>query len=692
VLFSARGVVLGDGVGPRNPVTSRAENIRIARAAAMPPVTKALLVMLFMLLAATVTTLGQERSGWLLMTHPSEPLHASNSLFGYAALHGASVLHKENLSFLQQIALFSGVAVPPDLYFRRPLFSLAAAHLAPVFGMLKSVLVVNLVAWALAAYLSARLANTIYRNHVAGAWAAAFSIAGLGFIAHALDFSAHLLSFTFYFAGVVLFYELDVWRTRLPRRTHLLIAVFLAFAAWQYNTGLALTASYVLLALRRNRWRDVAMAGALALLAQPLWQWWLAIVFHLSFGQPLPDLSLAERTYFLRAIHGWSDLWSDDAAKALMATLRYIGQFLCFECPLTVACGVLALVFGSRARQLAPYAVVLIAMPMLASLVFATSAAARGYLVYGIAIFIYVALAGALANEPGSRSRMLAGFGLLAAQLAWNLAHTVGYLGPLKSYFLGLDHALALFAHGAPEVVSLTGLEPTPYAFGAHASLQDAGLQPGPSTVDLHAHPLVGIFVRAPFVALGCIAIVLLCQTRRKTVLGAFLCLELAAAAASLHLRSMPAASAVLDYAAQVKPATTLEYTVVLSPALADRLASVVNHSGTVQMYAALACDDANPSVHLRVGPSDVHLRSEKPRVWTVDAADLKQAFERGPPELVLSFTAGPSGICYYGGWQRVGLERRDVRAALSGNTQATILPQIELRVLDESVPVLVAY
>src|SRR5437868_14356885 len=181
------------------------------------------LALLYACLAALIVAQGPERSGWVLMTHPSEPSHASNSLFGYSLLQGERVLHKENHSFFNQVGLFSGATVSADLYFRRPLFAFLAAHLAPWVGISTSLLFVNLLAWAAAGYLSYRFAHRLYGSALAGVWAAAFALVGLGPIVHAMDLSAHLLSFVLYFAGVVLLYELEVWRRAVALRTHLLM-------------------------------------------------------------------------------------------------------------------------------------------------------------------------------------------------------------------------------------------------------------------------------------------------------------------------------------------------------------------------------------------------------------------------------------------------------------------------------------
>jgi hypothetical protein len=118
--------------------------------------------------------------------------------------------------------------------------------------------------------------------------------------------------------------------------------------------------------------------------------------------------------------------------------------------------------------------------PLLAATVFAPAAGARGYIVYGMSIWLYCCsgawLAWGVARGRGMAALSLIVLGMaLAAQVGWSTAHWGGWLGPAKTYFLGWDDGWPVLRNEPTQVVSLTGEEPTPVAFGGGETLVEAG-------------------------------------------------------------------------------------------------------------------------------------------------------------------------------------------------------------------------
>ena len=642
---------------------------------------------LLLLLVLVSLWLGFERSAWILITQPADQAAVSNSLLGYTMFRDGTVMHKENLSAFQQVAFFAGADVYPDLYFRRPVYSFLAAVLAPVFGAVASLVLLNLVAWAAAAWLCQRFATRFYGDEEAGRWAGIFAVAGIGFVLHALDLSAHLLAFTFYMAGVVLVHESECWRRRIPLRSHLAIGAFLALACLQYNTGLALVAAYFVVAIRHNSPWAVAAASALALLAQPAWGHVVAALYLFRHGTPLPDMSATEAEYFSRALQAWMAVFRLPAGEMFSRIGHYAGSFLWFEMPLAVLLGALKLILDARTRdgrERAAFALPFVAFPVAAGMVFATAAGARGYLIYGISIFVFAACGAAIAAGARRRARVFVplGMALGALMLAWSLAHTVNVLGPAKAYFLGMEYGANSFARW--EAVSLTGAEPTPRIFGGTASIADAGL----ST----SLPLLGTPAgQAPVFAVAAGALIAIaCAMVLMGFAGLRWRLALAAAAAMLALAALgersPAVPRGFAYMDRVKAVdrTPLRYEITMAEPVRRRFADGVRAGRAVALYPAAYSGSADPMVTVGTQPVRVSKRYGRfvQAEWLLDHGDLQRALDQ-PDGARLTITFPAAADAWVGGWQRMGLPGRQLGGVESGVPPA--LPAVEVRMLRDA-------
>ena len=654
-------------------------------------------VMLFAALAGTCVYMGSDRSGWILMTQPFDEVHSANSLLGYSFIREDQVFHKENLTGFRQVAFFSGFETTPDLYFRRPVYTFIAALFAPLLGIGTSLLIVNLAAWAIAVWLCHRFASRFYRSPAAGRWAALLAAAGIGFVMHATDLSAHLLAFTVYMGGVVLIYESEVWRRKVEARMHLVIGAYLTLASLQYNTGLALLAGYLLLAIRHNSLRLLVLPAVCAIGAQPLWGWIVGAIYEAQSGMSLSDLSTTERDYLGRALRAWGRILTQPPGEAALAVAGILGSFVSFESPLVVLLGagnLLADVGRSKAgRDRLRFALPFVAFPLAGALVFATAAPARGYLVYGVSIFFF-ASAGALLASLVARGRALS-FSLAAAvvcmSVVWSTAHLVNVLGPTKAYMLGMQSATHLFGLAPWDAVALTGREPSPRVFGGAASLIEAGL-----STDLVQTPIprqlgVRFSVSATALLAAVCAILVALATRlgwRIGVMGAALAIAMPALGGA-GIRDL-ATVVVPDQVHWIERSASLAYEVELSSSVKKRLLAGLQQGYVVVLFPAYYTGD---SAVVRIGTQGVAIdRKINERNWLLNSADLIRGLSAADsPKLSVTFAGGDDVT--FGGWQRVGLPGRTLQSAASGRMQA--LPAVELRLLRDAqswIPVMFAY
>lgn len=634
-------------------------------------------------LLACAAWLGFERSGWILVTQPVEALHSANLLLGYSYLYDRTILHKENWSSFVQIAYFGGADIAPDLYFRRPAYTYVASLLSPALGMKGSLVALNVLGWLVAICLCHRFTASFCESNRAAWWASLLAMAGIGFSIHLLDLSAHLFSFVLYMAGVTLLWESRVWCERLTFRAHVAIGLFLAIACLQYNTGVALVAAYVLLALRRNATFHVASASAIALAAPAAWDLIVKYVFEQRHGTPLPTLAATELAYLDRAVLAWAEVFQRPLPEMAGASGRLALQFLGFESPVVLALaifGVLGFARTSWGRERLAFAMPLLLLPFAAAFLFSTAARARGYLVYGTAIFPFAACGWVLARLI-QRDRFVfvpVGVAVAIFSLAWSTAHFWNLLGPAKAYFLGMEHARGLFHVPAWEAENLTGLEPLPRLFGGNADLGSAGLthelprtQVAPARNFGYALMASAIFIVlfAAWLAIGA----------RKSWRVILLSTVALCTIAWLNSRESVGSLAVesFDQVAVSDARRALTYEIDLDASARQRLSRGLSE-GYVPLFFCPFAAAFPPRV--RIGERDIGLDPLRSGfLWRMDVHALSEALSSGGDVLRVRFA--PAVDTRLAGWLAPELPGRRLRFD-GAHEPPHALPGVELRLV----------
>ena len=631
-----------------------------------------------------------------------------NSILGYSETERANIVHKENRSFLQQIAMFSGSTtdVVDKFYVVRPAYAYAAAFLAPLFGLTGAALAMNLLGWAIAAFCAWSLAARLFGDPLAGLLAVAFVATGMGFVVHITDYSAHLLAFSTYYLGVVILYHSGVWKAPGRNRTvHLAIGAYIALCCLTYNMGLALLFAYIVIAIRHNRLTDIVLASVIALSAQYAWVAILNLGYALKSGDwAWYNLYGNEGAYLSESIREWLRLWSAPV-DGLRATIQVILEFLSFEFPLTVAVGLIAVValfWRDRPRMLLLF--VLFALPIAGAMAYAQRAGARGYLVFGISLILYVALGGLLAQalrgaSRGARSAAIVAIVvLIGGQILWSGAQFTGYLGPLRAYYTGLDHNIADFTQRPIEVISLTNEEPRPAWFGGAAQFgqlgiyEAAGPEQTPSSfarrvaVSLASRALISGYVVLLIAAVGVLygwpfwrgALV-------STVLFYLVPSVVMAATVKDTIRFVP-----IDSAGPGARCATMHYSVRLSDDFRRRLNELGAAPIHLELFFRVQGDTRLPQFKLDGKELAISAGANEGQ-WLVTDIDWRT---KTLAAKVLELAYRYDGDVSYLGWQRNGLPGRTL--AFEGcETKATaaVLPALEVRtVIDRGVPILIGF
>lgn len=657
-----------------------------------------LLALLFLGISLPLTAYGRyERAGWLLLTAPGDRTDDEQVILGSAVLHDGRPVMYENWSSVQQVAFFSGLESArrgQDYFLLRPVYSLLATLAAPLTGVLPALLLVNWLAWACCVWMAWRLTIRLSGDPLAAAIAAALAIAGIGMVVHIGDYSAHLLSFAVYFAGVCLLWESRVLVEPRPWSTHLSLAAFFAVAVLVYNTGVMLVAVYVLSSLRHNAWTKVAAGAAFALAARPAWQVWLRLM-----GVHVAD---AERLVLRTSVREWLHVLSLGVVPAVLRTPRLLTEFFLFDSPLVVVGGVLAFALLSRGAPQRWFGAVVLAIPIVSVFPFAMYATARGYVVYGASIWLYcwigVALARGLRAPRLRPAAALALVAVVSTHVAWSTAHLWGWLGPVKSYFLGWDQARTYLFHARPAVVSMTGREPAAILFGGDASLVSAGAlvtgaytPVGPDAVSL----VRALAARSAILLAVAVLGAMVMKTARARILAVAAVAAVAIGSAVMSaatFRSLPRSFEVAT-ALELAPGARLSYRVALSPRFGEELVRLTEASDEVVLK--LLPNDWN-SVDLR-GHAWEDVRVSATAGDTALALDRKAVFWRiaGGPEAAAALRrAGRLEIDLANlsrrtvnvpGWQRVGLPEREAILRGPGGAPAQApraLPAFEVRVI----------
>ena len=446
-------------------------------------------ILIFVIIAIIIAYYGQnENSAWIRMTSPVTKDGASNSLLGYSMIANGNPIFKENISFFYQTLLFSGIPSGiPDMYYARPLYSFIASHFTfLVSGLTNAFILLNLICWAIAAWVSWHLTKKVFNSELASLISVLFVTGGSGFIFHIGDYSAHIMAFTFFYLGIYIIYESNVWRKSRPFKTHLILSLFLALASLQYNTGLVLVAGYVTVSLFHNKWIYVLIPASIAYFSQRLWVYILSGVYSLLYNQPYKyiDIYATEKIYLSKSLEVWQEILFRSPLEFVLTLLKKTGEFLQFDSPLVILLGIVScFIFFSYIFKNFPFHffIKFIFFAILAGVIFSLKAGARGYLVYGLSIFFYTFLAGVFAKFIRTRNYRLVAISLLIITMSshyiWNTYHLFGNLLPLKTYFLSLtqNHSYFPMFFEKTKVLSLTGYEPVPTLFGGTSSLKEAG-------------------------------------------------------------------------------------------------------------------------------------------------------------------------------------------------------------------------
>lgn len=631
-----------------------------------------------------------------------------NSIIGYSETERANIVHKENRSFLQQIAMFSGATtdVVDKFYIVRPAYAYVAALLAPLFGITGAALMMNLLGWAIAAFCAWSMAVRLFSDPLAGLLAVAFVATGMGFVVHVTDYSAHLLAFTTYYLGILILYRSEVWKDPGRSRTvHLAIGAYIALCCLTYNMGLALLFAYIVIAVRHNRLSDIVLSSVIALSAQYVWVAVLNLGYALKSGEwSWYNLYGNEGSYLSESIREWVRLWSTPI-EGLSGTIQVFLEFLSFEFPLTVAAGIIAVaVLFWRDRQRLFVIFVLFVLPIAGAMAYAQRAAARGYLVFGVSLIIYAALGGlfARAMRGTNRGRRAAAIVtvlvLIGGQIVWSGAQFAGYLGPLRGYFIGLNHAVADFTERPIEVISLTNEEPRPVWFGGAAAFDRLGLYEAGGPEQTQSSFARRIAISLASRALITAYVVLLIASTGVLYgwpawRGALICLiffylvpsVVMAATVRETIRFVP-----IDTTGPGARCARMHYSVHLSDNFRHRLNEVGTAPNRLELFFRVVGETRLPQFKLDGNDLAISPGTNEGH-WLVTDSDWRAKIQ-GAKTLELTYVY--NGDVSYLGWQRNGLPGRAL-AFEECTTKATaaVLPALEIRtVVDRGVPILIGF
>ena len=685
--------------------TTRTERLRYEWLAAL----------IFLLIALPITYLGRGEQSAYVRTFASFPnSQAGFGLFGYNYILDGAPIMAENPLYISQILMFNGS--PDDVTFHfttpRSIYAFLASLWAPLVGVIGSQILLNWLAWALAAYVTWRFTIVVFADRLAALLAVVLVSGGLGFAIHIHDYSPHLVPFTVYYLGLLVIYESGVWTTRRPLRIHLLLGTFLALACLTYTMELALALGYVVIALWRNRWWHVAVAAVIAFSSRLVYVAGLnAMHSYVSGNWQWTPIVTSESDYLGPSLAIWRTSLQDPM-QFLNRVANGLAQFSLFEFPLIVVLGLLSWIMLPRSWAMWRFFVVFYVLPIAGGMAYLNNSTTRGYMVYGISLLLYAPLAAMLAaGLRSSRPRALAatalGLVVVISQLAWSTGHLWGYIVPAKMFFgFGSLDWMPLYLgqfHPAP-AFSLTGVEPTPQMFGGGASLRDAGVfiaeSAGP--VVKYSTP-VAILSRAVILSYAVLLAICATTSRRTRSISVAAAVLLLGVVPVVMPRFMPLSRPPVQstfYSTVVPPNASLRYDVRLSEAFLAQLRRYERPDVSVQFVTSgihapfdVTVTDGHDAV-LAESHQGGMLQTAK-----LTLPDVLDAVERSRALAVLYTTRDPGAGGQAGGtavfgWQRNGLEgRRLVNARTDAPWDAAMLPALEMRLIDTAGrPVLVGF
>jgi len=616
-----------------------------------------------------------QRSGFLLMSVPAGEGTRQNPLPGFAALVEGRPVMTEQIPACEQVGWFcGGIRSDNNFRFKRAGYGFLGAWLTPLFGSERTLLAVNVMAWWLSVWFVWRLAWRWFDDRVTAAIAAMLAAAGCGFCFHLDATTPHLVSFAMYYGGLLMLWEWRISEVRWSWSRHAAIGLTIGLIGLTYNTSYMLLFVYVLGGLFRQRWIHVAGGCCLAMATRHVWQMVLP-----ALGINLENV---ESGYLQRALGLWSDAYQTGLGAFLRMALWQTWEcFTACESPLLVTLGLLGtLTVLSRRQRL--FSLLVMLAPTLACTLFSPAATARGYIVYGFSLVLFVGAARLLAlSIRGSTRRrtiaLVATAACLAFQVAWGTAHFRGNLGPLTIYMLGWDDGLTVLVNGPPEVVSLTGQENVPTLFGGTATFAEAGALVTPATARMSRRSrILALTSRLLFLLVIAALLCTLFQERRARRIAVSLLLGAALIATELGYRSITVRPNPfhIDQGVSMQPGSRLKLTAIVAESTTDHIESF---AGRPEYRAGVFVGASeNTTVTLLIGTRIIPLQPVGEHIYQTDLDQLLAALRESRSLSVVLINTGTT-VTWVAGWQRGDAHQRFVQSP----STAPVIPAVELRV-----------
>jgi hypothetical protein len=583
----------------------------------------------------------------------------------------------EEVPALEQVDWFSG-AVRSDNNFRflRAGYAFLAVHAAPWLGRDAALLVVNVTSWCVCLASVWVLCRNIFHDEAAAAIAVCLAATGIGLAIHLHSFGPHITGFALYYCGVTWLAVSGVAVEARPWRWHCVLGLGFGLIGIVYNVGPMLVAVYLWNGLLRQRWLHLAGGAVLAFSVRPTWRFILP-----ALGINVED---TEAEYASAAVHAWAQWWETGVMTFVWHAARLaIESATACDSPVVLVLGLLAVSMAPRTWRDVSFGVSVLGAPVLASTLFAPAAGARGYIVFGMTVWLYCCLGGWLARglQRGRAVKVVtcAVLGLaLAGQMAWSTAHLWGWLGPAKTYFLGWDDGWPVLRREPTRVISLTGQEPTPVAFGGSATLVDAGAVDMPATGPvLRKSRVLAWLSRFPllFALLMFGAATWPSRAGRRRLAGLALGLLVGGGESSFRMLDNVPTPYEPSHGAAIAPhsAATLRIRVATSG-----LAEMRDRFRTGEYRLGLFVQSSAPiQLSLRAGGQNVLLAATSASFHELpDRNRALAAFDQ--PDWELTVQADDDEPVWLSGWQRRTLPAREWTGAAGG----VALPAVELRLV----------
>ncbi len=614
-----------------------------------------------------------DRGKWVSVQSPMTRMTEMASLLSYSDIVDGYAIHRENVPTMRGVAMLEGASVAAEFYHLRVVYNYLTALIAPFIGLFTSFVLLNLAAWLAMTYLSWRFARSLTDDPAAGAISAALTVGALGFVIHVSDYSAHLLAATTYFGGIVALHETEVWKRRRRLTIHLALGTYMAIAALTYHTGTVLAIVYALLAWRRNRIRDVAVALAIGLTALPIWN----VILRWIAAAPVSEV---EAGYLKISVSRWVDMLSASPVDFLVHAVKVLTEVTTVDAPWILPLGLLGCLLASGLAGRRVLLLIASLLPIVSLVPWRNITVGDiAYSIFGVVPILHASIATWIAPLTRGRYR-IAGIAavavLLALQFGWSTGPLRGWQLPVLAYFYGPFDIAGLWTI-VPRIESLTGAEPTPHLFGGTATLLQAGLASRPSEIlEVAFNPFASLIAKAlPTIYLGALILLLIPPGRRRGWwLGGLGVLVVGSSIAAPIADPRPPPYTLNAWTAiKLDAGQSLVYRVGVAPEFVKRLSELPADAVT-EFYLGMA--DGRYEVTLSAGGQSLMVVDrqdypEKGVLFRVDRAQLvKDLSQSGNLEIDLV----ASSAVIMRGWQRSDLLGRALTPA------GPVLPTLELR------------